>query len=527
MGDVVNPARSSASGRQAAVTSSHVLASSAALTVLAQGGNAVDAAVTASFVLGVIEPNSTGIGGDCFALYLPKDATRPLGLNGSGATPAALDPGSAYAAGGAPLAETSVHAVTIPGCVDGLCQLLAQHGTWPLARALAPAIAFAENGFPVHARVAREWRAAAAKLAQNEAARAHLLVNGAAPAAGDVVRMPALASTLRKIAVDGPEAFYRGAVAAQLAQFLHNAGGFHMAEDFAHHRSETVVPITSSYRGYDLWQIPPSGQGATALMMLNILETFDIARLPFDGIERHHLTTEAARLAFIERNRVIADPRFGAVPLSGFLDKDITRRLATNIRSTAGQTTPASAMARGDTAYVAVVDEDRNAVSLISSLFEDFGSGLYEPETGVIFHNRGSGFSGLADHPNALAPGKRPLHTIIPGLMTRDGRPVMIFGVTGGPYQPTGHAQLVTGLVDHRLDIQDAIDRPRSFLLSGRLHLEPGLFGPTGDGLLALGHDVVPAERPIGGGHGIWIDSERGALLAGSDPRKDGKALAY
>ncbi len=526
MRDFFNPGRSPVCGLAAAVASSHPLASAAAFAALVEGGNAMDAAVTASFVLCVVEPQSTGLGGDCFALYCAPGMERPAAYNGSGRAPADLDAASARAAGGAPLAETSVHAVTVPGAVEGLSRLLLAHGTWPLDRAIEPAAAYAENGFVIHQRVADEWASAAAKLALRPPSRAGLLRNGRAPSAGEIWRSPALASTLRAIAAGGAEAFYRGEIAQRLARCLSEAGGYHCRRDFADHRGEAVAAISTSYRGYDVWQVPPNGQGATALMMLNILENFDLSGLPFDGAARHDLVASATRLAFGERDRLIADPLCGPVPLDVFLDKAHARQLA---RSIGGCEAKASAMAppaRGDTAYVSVVDAQRNAVSLISSLFEGFGSGIYDPGTGIVFHNRGSGFSAEAGgHPNALAPARRPLHTIIPGMVTREGRAVLSFGVTGGPYQPVGHTQLITGMIDHGLDIQEAIDRPRSLLRDGKLQLEPGLAGIAA-ALEACGHEVVEAQGPIGGGHGIWIDWDAGTLAGGADPRKDGCAIA-
>lgn len=521
--DFFSPGRSPVSGRDSAVVSSHALASGAALTVLAEGGNAVDAAVTATFVQGVVEPQSTGIGGDCFALLFKKGSERPIGLNGSGRSPAGLDPMAAQASGGAPLAETSVHAVTIPGAVDGLARLLSEHGTWPLERVLAPAIRFAEDGFVVHARAAEEWGFVTAKLAATPEARDALLKDGRAPAAGEVWRLPALGATLRGIARGGADYFYRGRVARDMAAFLKEKGGYHTPQDFAAHRSETVEPVSVSYRGFDVWQIPPNGQGLTTLLMLNLLERSDLSGLAFDGAERHHLIAEAAYKAFARRDRLIGDPAFSPADVEAFTDK--TKAAALGARSASCPGKHAAAPARGDTAFVGVVDREGTAVSLITSLFEGFGSGLYHPGSGVVFHNRGSGFSAEPDHPNALAPAKRALHTIIPGMVSRGGRPVLCLGVTGGAYQPTGQVQLITAMIDHQLDIQDAIDRPRSFPVDGKLQLEPSLM-PLAEELARRGHQVSAATRAVGGAHAIAIDHERGTLTGGSDPRKDGAALA-
>ena len=522
MRDFFRPGRSPVSGRDVAATSSHPLATASAITVLARGGNAVDAAVTATFVLCVVEPQSTGIGGDCFALIAPRGAVPPVGYNGSGRTPGALDPTGLGDPALGRLAETSVHAVTIPGLVEALSRLLADHGTMPLADALQPAIRYAEHGFPVHQRVADEWQGVTAKLSLGKASRAAYLPGGHAPAPGDVVRTPALAATLRRIAADGPSAFYAGDLAEAMAGCLRARGGYHAAADFAAHRGAYVAPVSAPYHGVDVWQIPPNGQGVTALLMLAILDALDFGAEDPGDAQYHHLLAEATRLAFAVRNEAIADPEHGAVDLAAFLDPARARALAM------GAGTPpraAPAAASGDTAYVAVVDAERNAVSMISSLFENFGSGIVDPATGVVFHCRGMGFSLTPGHPNVLAPAKRPLHTIIPGMVSRDGRAVAAFGVTGGPFQPVGQARLVSALVDRGLDIQAAIDEPRSFHRDGRLYLEPALAG-LGDALSAAGHDVAPAEQAVGGAHGITIDWDSGVLTGGSDARKDGCALA-
>ena len=524
MRDFFRPGRSAVSGRVHAAASSHPLATAAAFATLTRGGNAVDAAVTATFVLCVVEPQSTGIGGDCFALIAPRGAAPPIGYNGSGRTPAALDPIGLGDPGLGRLAETDVHAVTIPGLVEGLSRLLADHGTMPLAEVLQPAIRYAEHGFPVHQRVADEWRGVAAKLSLSKPARTAYLPGGNAPAPGDVIRSPALAATLRRIAADGAGAFYEGDIAAAMVDCLRARGGFHATADFASHRGNYVDPVSLRYHGVDVWQIPPNGQGVTALLMLAILDALGFDREDPRDARYHHLLAEATRLAFTVRNRVIADPDHAAIDLAPFLDPVQARALAADV-GTMAPPERAPPAARGDTAYVAVVDGERNAVSLISSLFENFGSGIVDPTTGVVFHCRGMGFSLVADHPNALAPGKRPLHTIIPGMVSRDGRIVAAFGVTGGPFQPVGQARIVSALVDRGLDIQAAIDEPRSFHRDGTLHLEPDL-AMLGPALAAAGHHTAPADQAIGGAHGITIDWDSGVLTGGSDARKDGCAVA-
>jgi gamma-glutamyltranspeptidase/glutathione hydrolase len=524
MRDFFQPGRSPVAGREHAAASSHPLATAAAFATLTRGGNAVDAAVTATFVLCVVEPQSTGIGGDGFALIAPRGATPPIGYNGSGRTPAALDPAGLGDPALGRLAETDVHAVTIPGLVEALSRLLADHGTIPLAEALQPAIRYAEDGFPVHQRVADEWRGVTAKLSLSKAARAAYLPGGQAPAPGDVIRSPALAATLRRIAAGGARAFYEGDVAGAMADCLRARGGFHTAADFAGHRGTYVDPVSLRYHGVDVWQIPPNGQGVTALLMLGMLDALGFEKEDPRDARYHHLLAEATRLAFSVRNRVIADPDHAAVDLAPFLDPGNARALAAEVGAASHAAAPAQS-ARGDTAYVAVVDGARNAVSLISSLFENFGSGIVDPATGVVFHCRGMGFSLAGDHPNALGPARRPLHTIIPGMVSRDGRVVAAFGVTGGPFQPVGQARIVSALVDRGLDIQAAIDEPRSFHRDGTLHLEPAL-APLAAALAAAGHETTPADQAIGGAHGITIDWDSGVLTGGSDARKDGCAVA-
>ncbi len=525
MRDFFRPGRSPVAGRDMAVTSSHSLASAAALATMIRGGNAIDAAVTATFVLCVVEPQSTGIGGDAFALFSPCGKAPPVGYNGSGRTPAALDPEGLGDPDLGRLPESSVHAVTVPGLVEALARLLIDHGTISLGAALAPAIRYAEQGYPVQQRVAAEWAGVEGKLAASEAARSTYLPAGRPPRPGEVLRHPALAATLRTIADHGPAAFYEGRLAEAMVGCLRRHGGYHTQEDFARHRGAYVEPVSIRYRDCDVWQIPPNGQGVTTLLMLQILEAVGFGAEEPTGARHHHLLAEATRLAFAVRNRVIADPQWAPVDLAPFLEKERANALAASIAEAVPSQHDATPVMAGDTAYVAVVDRDRNTVSLISSLFENFGSGILDPVTGVVFHCRGMGFTLEPGHPNALAPDKRPLHTIIPGMISRDGRVTAAFGVTGGPFQPIGQARIVSALVDRHLDIQAAIDEPRSFHRDGRLQLEPALMELAG-ALTASGHDVVAADQAVGGAHGITLDWETGVLTGGSDARKDGAAMA-
>lgn len=526
MRDFFLPGRSPVAGLEAATASSHPLASAAALKVLSAGGNAVDAAVTATFVLCVVEPQSTGIGGDCFALIGLGGKAPPIGYNGSGRTPAGLPPTGIGDPTAARLHETDVHTVTVPGLVEGLARILADHGTFDLPHALAPAIGYAEHGFPVLQKVAAEWSGATWKLQRDSDSRALFLPAGPAPQAGQAFRNPALATTLRRIADEGAEAFYAGPLAASMAASLRRRGGYHEAADFKRHRGAYVEPISVSYRGWDVWQIPPNGQGATALLILSILEALDFGKADPRTPRYHDLLAKAAALAMAERDRRIADPEHAAIDLAPFLDKSRAAEMARGIDvRSAPRRRERAAAALGDTAYVSVVDRDRNCVSLISSLFENFGCGLSDAATGIVFHCRGAGFVLDPDHPNGLAPAKRPLHTIIPGMASKDGRVVLSLGVTGGHFQPIGQAILISALRDRGLDIQGAIDEPRSFFRDGSVSLEPPLLGMLG-ALAHAGHRVAPAEHPVGGAHGVTIDWTSGVLMAGSDHRKDGLALA-
>src|SRR5262245_53587337 len=505
---------------------SHRLAPQAAVEMLRAGGSAADAAVAAVAVLSVVEPHMTGIGGDCFCMVSRPD--RPVwGYDGSGRAPASLRREALGESGRGYLAGDSVHSVTVPGAVEAWAAILAAHGRFGLERVLAPAIHYAEHGFPVAPRVADDWAGQADRLRQDAGAARHYLRAGRAPAAGDVVRLPALAATLKEIAAQGPRAFYQGPVAADIVATLTARGSFLTADDLSRHEGDEVAPIATNYRGLDILELPPSGQGLTALVLLNVLETFDLAALDPLGPERFHLALEAARLAYALRDRHIADPSHMRISVPDLLDKGLARQLADRIdRSHRCAAAEVPAMP-SDTVYLAVVDRDRMAVSLINSLFSSFGSGLCTEKTGIMLHNRGACFALDAGHPNGIGPGKRPMHTIIPGMAMRDGRCAMPFGVMGAHYQPMGHAQVITNMVDYGMDVQAAIDGPRAFCVDAASVVERGVPPATIAGLEQRGHDVVVAPRPWGGGQAIAIDWERGVLIGGSDPRKDGCALGY
>jgi gamma-glutamyltranspeptidase / glutathione hydrolase len=366
-------------------------------------------------------------------------------------------------------------------------------------------------------------------VARSDAGRAYYLPSGTAPVAGQRVRLPALARTLRRIAEQGRDAFYEGELAERMVAFLQSQGGLHTVDDFATAGGAFVTPIRTSYRGLEVFECPPNGQGVIALQMLNILEGLELAGLDPDGPERLHLEAEATRLAMRDRDACLADPAEVEVPLARLLDKGYAGQLRALIDpERALPVLPAPlGVPHADTVYLTVVDRERNVVSFINSLFEAFGSGLVCPATGVLFHNRGKSFSLEERHPNVIAPGKRPMHTIIPALVQKDGLPVVGFGVMGGHYQPVGQVHVLTNLIDFGQDPQAAIDAPRAFAYGGELQVERGVPAATAETLARLGHRVVPSPKPLGGGQMIVVDHARGVLIGGSDPRKDGIALGY
>jgi gamma-glutamyltranspeptidase/glutathione hydrolase len=521
------PGRSPVFASEGMAATSHPLASLAAIEALKAGGSAADAAIAAVAVLCVVEPAMTGIGGDCFCLVAKPD-TPVWGYNGSGRAAAAVTAEKLLAEGmGRKIPATSPHAVTVPGAIEAWEAILKSHGRFGLDRALRPAIACAENGFVVAPRVGSDWAGVIDKLKPHAGSAQYYLVEGAAPGIGSVVRLPALAATLKAIAAGGARAFYEGAIAADIAATVQAKGGLLAAEDLARHKGDVVTPISTSYRGLEVVELPPSGQGLTALVLLNILQQFDLAKLDPSGPERLHLALEAARIAYAIRDTHIADPAFMREPVAGLLDKGFAAKLAGLLDPARRVPLPKAPAPRSDTVYLTVVDRDRMAVSLINSLYSPFGTGICTEKTGIMLHNRATGFVVEPGHPNAIAPGKRPMHTIIPALAMRGGRCDMPFGVMGADYQPMGHAHLISNMVDYGMDVQAAIDHPRMFFEGETTEVERGVPAATIAGLKARGHDVAFRPAPLGGGQAIRIDWDRGVLVGGSDPRKDGCALGY
>ena len=523
------PGRSEAFGTKVMAATSHPLATLTALDVLRRGGNAMDAAIAAVALLGVVEPTQSGIGGDCFVLFMRRGEGDVIALNGSGWAPAASSLDRLLAQGMASIPAESGHAVTVPGAVASWARLAADHGTIALAELLQPAIDAAENGYPVFERVARDWAKQVGKLRGNAAAAEIFLPNGAAPRPGEIHRQPTLAQALRSIARDGPAAFYQGWIARDMVETLRQAGGLHVLDDFSTYAPEYVTPICARYRGYDVWECPPNGQGLVPLVMLKALEGYDVARWNALSVERLHLLAEIGRQAYADRDCFIGDPRSSGIPVAALLsDERIeTMRRRVSFERRADGFAPVPVPAHRDTTFIAVVDSQRNTVAFINSIFDDFGSGIVSPKSGVVFHNRASGFVLERDHPNVIAGRKRPLNTIIPAMLTRNGRPVMPFGVTGGQFQPFGQVQLMSNILDHGMGIQAAIDHPRIFAWSDTIQVEGTVPASVRDGLAALGHNVVPAENPLGTAQAIWIDWEIGLLRGGADARRDGLAAGW
>jgi gamma-glutamyltranspeptidase/glutathione hydrolase len=522
--DFQKPGRSLVYAANSMAATSHPLATRVAVETLERGGNAVDAALAAAFLIGLCEPHMCGLGGDAFALVKPAGSETIHGLNGSGRAPSGLDAEALRGAGHKRMPEQDVVAVTLPGAVDAFCRLAETWGSMGLDAILAPAIRYAEEGVPVAPRVAADWAEAADCL--KGPARRFYLPGAGAPREGTPFRHRAQGEVLRRIAAEGRAGFYEGEVAEDLIASLHGLGGSHDHADLAATRADAVTPLSAPYRDHELVELPPNGQGATALLMAKILGRFDLAALDPTGPERTHLEAEAAVLAYDARDSFVADtsPR-----LEHMLADATAERLAALIdpKATLDDPREASAGIHRDTIYLTVVDRDRMAVSLIYSLYYGFGAGLASEKFGILYQNRGAGFTLEPGHPNEAGPGKRPLHTIIPAMLKRDGRVVMPFGVMGGAYQPAGHVRVMSNIVDFGMDPQTAIDLPRSFPDHGTLWLETGYSRACAEALAGLGHTIARRATPFGGAQAIVIDDDRGVLIGASDPRKDGCALGF
>ena len=535
--------RSVVMARNGIIATSQPLASAAGLRVLQEGGNAIDAAVTAAAVLAVVEPTMNGLGGDLFAIVYDPKTRQARGLNASGRAPAKATPAEFKQRNLGEIPYRGVLSVSVPGVVDGWHELLSKHGTVTLARALEPAITYAREGFAVSEIIAAQWRSQAKTLAQDRAAAATFLPEGRAPAPGEVFRNPRLAASLEELARNGRDSFYRGTLARSIAADMERRGGLLAAADLAAHRSDWVTPISTTYRGHEVLELPPNTQGIAALQMLNILEGFDLAALGHNSAPYLHLLVEAKRIAFADREAWLAD--FDAVPpdlLKRLLSKEYAaeRRKEIDVKRMtrafkplarpgtggSGRRTPLPE-AHGDTIYLTAADRHGNVVSLIQSIYESFGSGIVAGDTGIVLHNRGSLFSLEPDHPNVLAPGKRPLHTLVPAMVIKDGRPWLSFGVMGGDMQPQGHVQVLLNLIDFGMNVQEAGETARFRHSDAGLALESAIGAEVRKTLENLGHKVISSFGAFGGFQGILFDPKTGVMLGGSDPRKDGLAIGY
>ncbi len=525
------------------VATSHPLAAEAGLDMLKAGGNAADAAIAASAMMGLVEPMSCGIGGDLFLIYWDNTSQKLYGLNASGRSPYQIT-GQVFADRG--LEQIPIEGPlswSVPGCVSGWQELRDRFGTRSLSELLAPAIATAENGFPVPEVIASYWNGSVESLKKwPDSASTYLIEGQRAPRFGELFRNQRLADSYREIASGGAKAFYEGKIARQIVAFSEANGGFFSMHDFEEHRADWIEPVSTNYRGYDVWELPPNGQGITALEMLNLLEFYDLKAMGLGSADYLHLLTEVTKLAFADRAKFFADPAFGGLPVNELTSKEYARRQGKRIdlQRAAVDVAPGDPLlAHGDTIYLTVVDKDRNCCSLIQSNFHGFGSQVVPGNVGFVMQNRGALFALDDQHLNRLEPHKRPFHTIIPAFVTKDGRPYFCFGVMGGDMQPQGHVQILVNMIDFGLYVQAAGDAARVYhtgdatptgLASegvGTLQVESGISDETVNALELRGHKVERAVGSFGGYQGILIDWEHGTLHGASEVRKDGAAVGY
>ena len=509
------------------VVSSQPLATLAGVRLLMQGGNAIDAAIATAAVLGVVEPMSIGIGGDAFALFYSAKDRGLKALDASGRSPYAANLEFCRKNGFKQMPQRGIHSVTVPGAVHGWSKLLNSYGTRKLNEVLQSAIHYAEEGFPVAELTAASWHESEARLKTDEGAAANYLVSGRTPRAGEIFRNPGMAATLRRIADEGPDVFYNGAIAEKIVRCSEKHGGLFTLKDFADHRSDWMEPISANYRGHDIYELPPSTQGFVALEMLKIVEGFDhLAAVSADAI---HLMIEAKKLAFADRDRYLADRDFIQVSVDELFSPRRTDVLRSRIRMDRAASEVENVPVNADTEYVAAADSNGNVVSFIQSNFMGFGSGVVEPETAIILQNRGHLFSLDEKHPNCIGPHKRSVHTLMPGMILRDGKPYAALGLKGGHVQPQVQAQIISNLIDFGMTVQGAISAPRFNHINGlEVALEPAVPDTTIQDLTRRGHKIVGGTpESFGGAHAIMIHSESGAFMGGSDPRKGGYALGF
>lgn len=532
--------RSEVIAQNGMAATSHPLATQVALDILKKGGTAIDAAIAADAVLGVVEPTGCGIGGDLFAIIWSAEKEKLYGLNASGRSPRSLKLEYFKNNGYEFIPSTGPLPVSVPGCVDGWFEMHEMFGKLPIRDILQPAINYARDGFPMTEVIAYYLDKGTQALKDFPNIKETYMPGGKSPAKGEVFKNPRLAMTLDKIARGGRNEFYRGSIAKTIASFMKSQGGFLTYDDLSRHNSEWVEPISSSYRGYDVWELPPNGQGIATLQILNILEGFDIAKMGFGSAEYIHNFTEAKKLAFEDRAKYYADPRFSAVPVNNLISKKYAaeRRKLINPEKASKIFEPGK-IEPGNTIYLTVADQYGNMVSLIQSNYRGMGSGMCPTGLGFVLQDRGEMFSLEEGHPNVYAPGKRPFHTIIPGFITRNGKPWISFGVMGGDMQPQGQAQIVINLIDFRMNLQEAGDAPRIYHTGsseptgeqmsdgGILHLEYGFRWEEIQKLLSMGHRIEWNLGGYGGYQAIMRDDKNKVWYGASESRKDGQAAGY
>jgi gamma-glutamyltranspeptidase/glutathione hydrolase len=543
--------RSVTLGRHGMIATSQALASGAGLKVLQDGGNAIDAAVTAAAVLAVVEPSMTGIGGDLFAIVYDAKTSTLRALNASGRSAYAATPAEYARRNQTRVPGSGVLSVTVPGVVEGWSELLSKYGTITMARAVAPAIDYARNGYPVAEIVSNQWKASERKLAADPITAATFLPNGHVPQPGEIFANPKLAATLDAIGKGGRDAFYKGPISRAIVADMKKRDGLLDERDFAEHKADWIEPISTTYRGYQVYELPPNTQGFLVLEMLNILEGFDLKAMGHNSAEYLHALVEAKRIAFADRAAYLGDPDSVPAPvLKTLISKDYAagRRKEIDPRHAAqeykagavpgvGSSAPISeadqnftGRDRGDTIYMTAADGKGNFVSLIQSLYSDFGSGIVAGDTGILLHNRGSGFNLTAGHPDQIAPHKRPLHTLIPAFVMKDGKPWLSFGVMGGDHQAQGHTQVLVNLIDFGMNVQEAGEAARINHGNNGLLVERNVPEAARAGLIERGHKVAVNSNPsgaFGGFQGIMLDPRTGVLMGGSDVRKDGMAIGW
>jgi len=536
--------RSVVYARHGMVCAAQPLAVQAGVEILKAGGSAADAAIAVNACLGLMEPTANGLGGDLFAILWDPKAKRVVGLNASGRAPLALTIEKVPPEKDGTIPLYSPYSWTVPGCADGWFELHAKYGKLPMKQVLAPAIRFAEEGFPLSPVIADDWARSVARFQDKPGFRDVFMPGGRAPREGEIFKNPALAKTLRQLAESGRDAYYKGPIADALVRYSQANGGFFAKEDFARHRSTWDEPISTDYHGVRVWELPPNSQGLAALQLLNLIEGFDLKGMGRESADFWHVFVEAKKLAYADRARYYADPAFAKIPLDQLLSKDYAKQRAALIDMKHAALTDApgevAALNRKETTYLCAADESGMMVSLIQSNYTGFGSGYVVPELGFGLQDRGGLFSLHKDHPNALAPGKRPFQTIIPAFVTRDGQPLMAFGVMGGDMQPQGHAQVIVNLIDLGMNLQEAGDairfhhtgssEPTGTVMAdgGVLHIEDGLPASVLEELAKRGH-VLKSEAvgQYGGYQAIWRDPVTGVYAGATEKRKDGCALGY